>query len=74
MASPFTFGERCEKYPKFNAVKRKRSLAVEFRVIDLHLKPFFGACLLTEIERQSLNCYIDHRSVQTDHSRQERRV
>jgi len=40
MASPFTFGEWCEKYPKFDDVKRKRSLAVEFRVIDLHLKPF----------------------------------
>jgi hypothetical protein len=28
-------------------------------MIDLHLKPFFGACLLTEIERESLTRYVE---------------
>jgi integrase len=46
-------------------VKRKRSLSDELNVIRLHLKPFFGACLLTEIEREALTRYIDHRSQQT---------
>jgi hypothetical protein len=31
----------------------------------LHLKPFFGACLLTEIERESLTRYVEHRKQQT---------
>ena len=63
--SPFTFAEWSQKYPTFDDVKRKRSLGDDLRVIDLHLKPFFGACLLTEIERESLTRYIDHRSGQT---------
>lgn len=64
-ASPFTFSEWCEKYPTFDDVKRKRSLTDELNVIRLHLGPFFNACLLTEITRESLNRYIDHRSDQT---------
>jgi integrase len=63
-ASPFTFAEWCEKYPTFDDVKRKRSLDSELNIIRLHLKPFFGACLLTEIERESLTRYIDARSEQ----------
>jgi integrase len=63
-ASPFSFAEWCEKYPTFDDVKRKRSLSDELNVIRLHLKPFFGACLLTEIEREALTRYIDHRSQQ----------
>jgi integrase len=63
-ASPFTFTEWCEKYPKFDDVKRKRSLPDELNVIRLHLKPFFESLLLTEFERESLTRYIDHRSEQ----------
>ena len=64
-ASPFTFAEWSEKYPTFDDIKRKRSLGDDLRVIDLHLKPFFGACLLTEIVRESLTRYVDHRGQQT---------
>src|SRR5262249_52463229 len=73
MASPFTFGEWCEKYPKFDDVKRKRSLAVEFRVIDLHLKPFFGACL--NGRKRAREVLLLHRTSKRadDHSKQERR-
>src|SRR5690242_5987731 len=64
-SSPFTFGEWTEKFPTFDDIKRKRSVADDLRIVDLHLKPFFGACALTEITRESLNRYIDHRSQQT---------
>jgi integrase len=63
-ASPFSFAEWCDKYPGYDDVKRKRSLYGETRMIELHLKPFFGACLLTEIERESLTRYVDKRSDQ----------
>jgi hypothetical protein len=43
-------------------VKAKRSS--DDSLIRLHLKPFFGACLLTEIERESLTRYVDHRSAE----------
>ena len=52
-------------YPKFDDVKRKRSLTDDLRAIRLHLKPLFGTCLLTEFERESLTRYVDHRSKQT---------
>jgi integrase len=64
-AAPFTFAEWCDKYPTFDDVKRKRSLSDDLGGIRLHLKPFFGAGSLTEIERESLTRYIDHRSAQT---------
>jgi integrase len=64
-ASPFTFSEWCEKYSTFDDVKRKRSLTDELNVIRLHLSPFFNVCPLTEITRESLNRYIDHRGEQT---------
>jgi integrase len=64
-AAPFTFAEWREKYPTLDDVKDKRLLADDLRMIDLHLKPFFGACLLTEIERESLNRYVDYRKEQT---------
>ena len=64
-SSAFTFAEWSEKYPTFDDVKRKRSLGDDVRIINLHLKPFFGACLLTEIVRESLTRYVDHRGQQT---------
>jgi hypothetical protein len=64
-ASPFTFAEWCEHYPTFEYVEAKRSLQDELRVIDLHLKKFFGAVLLTEITRESLLRYVAHRKEQT---------
>jgi hypothetical protein len=59
------FAEWAEKYPTFDDVKRKRSLVDDVRMIRLHLTPFFGACLLTEIEREALCRYIDHRTAET---------
>jgi integrase len=64
-ASPFTFSEWCQHYPTFEYVEAKRSLQDELRVLDLHLKPFFGAVLLTEITRESLLRYVAHRKEQT---------
>jgi len=64
-ASPFTFTEWSEKYPTFDDVKRKRSLPDELTMIRLHLKPFFGALLLTEIPRETLCRYTEHRSTET---------
>ena len=64
-SEPFTFSEWAAKYPTFDDVKRKRSLADDMRMIRLHLEPFFGSCLLTEIGRESLTRYVDHRSEQT---------
>jgi integrase len=63
-ASPFTFAEWCGHYPTFEYVEAKRSLQDELRVLDLHLKPFFGAVLLTEITRESLLRYVGHRKEQ----------
>jgi hypothetical protein len=64
-ALPFTFNEWCDKYPTFEDVKRKRGLTTDMILIRHHLRPFFGACSLTEIYRESLTRYIDHRSQQT---------
>jgi hypothetical protein len=64
-AQPFTFAEWSEKYPTFDDVKRKRSLPDELAMIRLHLKPFFGAVLLTDIARETLCRYTEHRSTET---------
>jgi integrase len=64
-ASPFTLSEWCDKYPSFDDVRRKRALPTDLILIRHHLKPFFGSCSLTEIHRESLTRYIDHRSQQT---------
>lgn len=64
-SEPFTFAEWAEKYPTFDDVRRKRSLADDLRMIRLHLKPFFGTCLLTEIERETLCRYTAQRAGQT---------
>lgn len=61
-SEPFTFAEWSEKYPMFDDVKRKRSLADDLRMIRLHLRPFFESCLLTEIERETLCRYVDQRA------------
>jgi integrase len=64
-ASPFTFSEWAERYPNFDDIKRKRGLSTDLTLIRHHLKPFFGSCSLTEILRESLTRYVDHRSKQT---------
>jgi len=56
-SAPFTLNEWAERYPTFDDVKRKRSLADDLRMIRLHLKPFFGSYLLTNIEREALSGY-----------------
>ncbi len=60
-SAPFNFAEWSEKYPTFDDVKRKRSLPTDLLLIKHHLKPFFGAMLLTEIIREALTRYIDKR-------------
>jgi integrase len=64
-SEPFTFQEWSEKYPLFDDVKRKRSLPDDLRMIRLHLKPFFGSLLLTEITREGLRRYVDARMAAT---------
>ena len=64
-SEPFTFNEWAEKYSTFDDVKRKRSLPDELRMIRLHLKPFFGSMLLTEIAREGLCRYVDKRTGDT---------
>jgi hypothetical protein len=64
-ATPFTFAEWADKYPALDDVKRKRSLCTDLILIRVHLKPFFGSCSPTEIERESLTRYVDRRSEQT---------
>jgi integrase len=64
-SEPFTFEEWSEKYPSFDDVKRKRSLTDDLRMIRLHLRPFFGLMLLTEITRESLRRYVDARTAAT---------
>ena len=64
-SEPFTFSEWAEKYPTFDDVKRKRSLTDDVRMIRLHLKPFFGSSLLTEIWREALCRYVDKRQSET---------
>jgi len=59
---PFTFAEWSEVYLTFDDVKRKRSLATDLTLIRLHLRPFFGAMLLTEIARETLRRYVDSRT------------
>src|SRR5215470_14103514 len=61
-SEPFTFAEWCDLYPTFDDVKRKRSLATDLTLIRLHLRPFFGAMLLTEIAREALQRYVDSRT------------
>jgi hypothetical protein len=60
-SAPFNFAEWSEKYPTFDDVKRKRSLPTDLLLIKHHLKPIFGAMLLTEIIREALTRYIDKR-------------
>jgi integrase len=60
-SEPFTFSEWCELYRTFDDVKRKRSLPTDLTLIRLHLKPFFGPMLLTEITREGLRRYVDAR-------------
>src|SRR5215471_15058716 len=64
-SEPFTFDEWSEKYTTFDDVKRKRSLPDELTIIRLHLKPFFGSMLLTEIAREGLHRYVDGRNAAT---------
>ena len=64
-SEPFTLTEWVVKYPTFSDVKRKRSLVDELRMIRLHLEPFFGPLLLTQISREALTRYIEHREQQT---------
>lgn len=64
-SEPFTFAEWSDVYPNFDDVKRKRSLATDLTLIRLHLKPFFGSLLLTEITRETLRRYVDRRMAST---------
>lgn len=64
-SKPFTVTEWLAKYPTFSDVKYKRSLADELRMIRLHIEPFFGSMLLTEVSREALTRYIQHREGQT---------
>jgi hypothetical protein len=64
-STPFTLSEWCDVCPMFDAVKYKRSLRDDLRALRRHLKPFFWARLLTQIERESLTRYIDQRSEET---------
>ncbi len=64
-SEPFTFAEWADKYPTFDDVKRKRSLSTDLLLIKLHLKPFFGRMLLTEIAREALTRYVDARLAKT---------
>jgi integrase len=64
-SEPFTFSEWAEKYPTFDDVKRKRSLSTDLVIIRLHLEPFFGPSLLTEITREGLCRYVDKRMGET---------
>jgi integrase len=64
-ATPFTFAEWAEKYPTFDDVRRKRSVGDDVRMARLHLTPFFGKVLLTEITREALQRYIDKRTGET---------
>ena len=64
-SEPFTFSEWAEKYPTFDDVKRKRSLSTDLVIIRLHLEPFFGPSLLTEITREGLCRYLDKRMGET---------
>src|SRR4029434_8408686 len=52
-------------YPTFDDVKRKRSLSTDLLLIKLHLKPFFGRMLLTEIAREALTRNVDARLAKT---------
>jgi integrase len=60
----FKFSDWCDKYPHFDDILRKRSLADELRIIRLHLMPFFGGSSIADIQRQDLCEYIAHRSQQ----------
>jgi integrase len=64
-SEPFTFAEWADKYPTFDDVKRKRSLSTDLLLIKLHLKPFFGRMLLTDIAREALTRYVDARLAKT---------
>jgi integrase len=64
-SKPFTFAEWSHKYPLFDDVKRKRSLPTDLIMIRLHLAPFFGSSLLTELTRELLTRYIDKRMGET---------
>jgi len=64
-SEPFMFSEWAEKYPTFDDVKRKRSLSTDLVIIHLHLEPFFGPTLLTEITREGLCRYVDKRMGET---------
>ncbi len=59
------FAEWSKKYPDQQGVKNKRSLSEEKGRIKLHLNPFFGSTLLTQITRESLVRYIDKRMRET---------
>jgi integrase len=60
-----TFAEWDKKYPDQEGVKNKRSLNEEKGMIRLHLTPFFGSMLLTQIIRESLGRYIEKRMGET---------
>ena len=64
-SKPFTFAEWAKRYPLFDDVKRKRSLQTDLIMIRLHLTPFYGSSLLTELTRESLTTYIDKRMGET---------
>jgi len=60
-----TLAEWGKKYPDQEGVKNKRSLNEEKGMIRLHLTPFFGSMLLTQITRESLSRYVDKRMGET---------
>jgi len=60
-----TFAQWAKKYPDQEGVKHKRSLTEEKGRIRLHLNPFFGSILLTEITREHLLNYIRKRMRET---------
>lgn len=64
-SAPFTFTEWAERYERLDDVKRGRSLPTKQTLISLHLKPFFGTMLLTEITREALRRYVDARTTAT---------
>jgi hypothetical protein len=54
-----------KKYHDHEGVKSKKSLNEEKGMIRLHLSPFFGSMLLTQITRESLGRYINQRMGET---------
>jgi integrase len=56
-----TFAKWAKEYPLQEDVKDKRSLSADLGMIRLHLEPFFGEHLLSDITRKRLVEYINAR-------------